>query len=154
RTVWPGQHLDCGICGRPLVYGGHGQKDHLVCRGALEYRCWNGVTADGPLAAHKLIAAIRSGIAALPDFDPVLLQLVQEGLRDGQGAQERQQRELARQQAANEREIANVLAAIREVGHSASLLEELSRLEKQKKLFAWELEQAGRRPTAPVQVPT
>src|SRR5262249_10918577 len=50
RTVWPGQHLDCGICGRPLVYGGHGQKDHLVCRGALEYRCWNGVTADGPLA--------------------------------------------------------------------------------------------------------
>src|SRR5262249_42217967 len=29
RTVWPGQHLDCGICGRPLVYGGHGQKDHL-----------------------------------------------------------------------------------------------------------------------------
>lgn len=153
RTVWPGQHLDCGVCGRPLVYGGHGQKDHLVCRGALEYRCWNAVTAEGPQAAHKLIAAIRAEIAALEDFDPVLLQLVEEGLRDGRLEQGRRQQELARQQAAAAREIAYIMAAIRESGHSPSLLAELSRLEKQKTQAAWELEQAGRRPPAPVQVP-
>jgi hypothetical protein len=152
RTVWPGQHLDCGVCGRPLVYGGHGQKDHLVCRGALEYLCWNAITADGPLAARKLIAAIRAEVAALPDFDPVLLQLVQEGLRDGQQAQGRRQQELARQQAAAEREIGNVLAAIREAGHSSSLLEELTRLEKQKSQLALE-QQAGRRSQSPVRVP-
>ena len=49
RTVWPGQHIDCGVCGRPFVYGGHGQTDHLICRGANDYLCWNGVTVDGPL---------------------------------------------------------------------------------------------------------
>jgi hypothetical protein len=70
RTVWPGQHLDCGVCGRPYVYGGHGQKDHLMCRGAHDYRCWNAITVDGPLAAGKLIAAIRAAIAGLADFDP------------------------------------------------------------------------------------
>src|SRR5262249_31126832 len=38
RTVWPGQHIYCGVCGRLFVYGGHGQKDHLLCRGAHDYR--------------------------------------------------------------------------------------------------------------------
>jgi len=36
---------------------------------------------DGPLAASKLIAAIREAIAKLPDFDPVLVQLVEEERR-------------------------------------------------------------------------
>ena len=34
RTIWPGQHITCGICGRPYVYGGNGQKENLMCRGA------------------------------------------------------------------------------------------------------------------------
>lgn len=54
RTVWPGQHIYCGICGRLLRYGGHGQNHHLLCRGAYEYRCWNAVTVDGPLAAERI----------------------------------------------------------------------------------------------------
>jgi DNA invertase Pin-like site-specific DNA recombinase len=153
RTVWPGQHLDCGICGRPLVYGGHGQKDHLLCRGAQEYYCWNALTVDGPLAARKIMAALRAEIAALPDFDPTLLQLVREALRDGQDAQGRRQQELARRQATTEREMANVLAAIRAAGPSESLLEELTRLEEQKKQIAWEQQQAQRRSQGPLQVP-
>jgi DNA invertase Pin-like site-specific DNA recombinase len=153
RTVWPGQHLTCGVCGRPLVYGGHGQKDHLLCRGAQEYHCWNALTVDGPLATRKIMAALRAEITALPDFDPALLQLVREALRDGQDAQGRRQQELARRQATTEREMTNVLAAIRAAGPSESLLEELTRLEKQKKQIAWEQQQAERRPQGPLQVP-
>ena len=42
RTVWPGQHIYCGICGRMYVYGGHGQKDHLICSGAKDYAAFSG----------------------------------------------------------------------------------------------------------------
>ncbi len=132
RTVWPGQHIDCGVCGRPYVYGGHGQKEHLMCRGAHDYNCWNALTVDGPLAAHKLIAAIRAEIAALPDFDPVFVQMIQEELRQREGARGRERQELARRQAALERELQNVMAAIRQAGHSPSLLDELGRLDRQK----------------------
>src|SRR5262249_25046530 len=113
RTVWLGQHIDCGICGRPYVYGGNGLKDHLMCRGAHEYRCWNGLTVDGPLAAHKLITAIRTEIASLPDFDPVLLQLVEEQQRRRQEVNGQRSQELAARSLAIDREIQNIVAAIR-----------------------------------------
>jgi DNA invertase Pin-like site-specific DNA recombinase len=153
RTVWPGQHIDCGVCGRGYVYGGHGQKDHLLCRGAHDYRCWNGLTVDGPLAARKLIAAIRGEIAALPDFDPVLVQLVEEGLRRGHESHSRQQQELARRLVGTERELQNVLAAVRDAGHSPILLEELRRLESQKAQLTREQERAARPPDGPMRLP-
>jgi site-specific DNA recombinase len=141
RTVWPGQHLDCGVCGRPFVYGGHGQKDHLICRGAQQYRCWNAFTVDGPLAARKLMEAIHASIVALPDFDSQLIELVQEEERQHQGDKAGQQQELARQLSSTERELQNLLAAVRASGHSPILLDDLSRLEKQKTKILWEQQQ-------------
>jgi DNA invertase Pin-like site-specific DNA recombinase len=153
RTVWPGQHIYCGVCGRLFVYGGHGQKDHLLCRGAHDYRCWNALTVDGPLAARKLIDAIRTEILTLPDFDPVLLQLVQDDLRQRQQARGQQQQELARRLAAIDREIQNILAAIRQAGHSASLLGGLADLEEQKARITSEQQQLARTVDGPVRVP-
>jgi DNA invertase Pin-like site-specific DNA recombinase len=154
RTVWPGQHLDCGVCGRPYVYGGHGQKDHLMCRGAKDYYCWNALTVDGPLAARQLIAAIRAAIASLPDFDPAVLRMVQAELREGLGARGRQRQELARQVAEVERALQNVLAAVRDAGHSPSLLEELGRLEGEKARLGRQEQEMARAPGAGVAVPT
>ena len=154
RTVWPGQHLECGVCGRPLVYGAHGQKDHLVCRGAQEYRCWNGVSVDGPLAADNLIAAIRAEIAALPDFDLRLVQMVEEEVRQWQGARDGKERELARHLAAVGREIQNLLAAVREHGHSGSLLDELGRAEKQKTQIEWEQQELAKLGGGPAALPS
>src|SRR4051794_21267422 len=37
RTVWPGQHLTCGVCGRLYYWGGHGVKEHMMCSGARDY---------------------------------------------------------------------------------------------------------------------
>lgn len=144
RTVWPGQHIDCGVCGRQFVYGGHGQKDHLMCQGARDYRCWNGFTVDGPLAAYKMSTAISQAIAALPDFDPVLLQMVEEEQQQHQGTRSRHFQMLTSRQTAVEREICNILAAIRTTGHSPSLMEELGRLESEKGQIAWDLKQLQR----------
>lgn len=73
RTRFPGQMIECGVCGRGYVFGGHGQTDHLMCMGAREHRCWNGVTVDGPLAAEKICAALSDTIKALPDFEEALM---------------------------------------------------------------------------------
>jgi DNA invertase Pin-like site-specific DNA recombinase len=69
RTRWPGQHIRCGVCGRLFVYGGHGQRDRMMCNGAREYKCWNGMTISGPDVASRVAAQIRQHIAQLPDFD-------------------------------------------------------------------------------------
>jgi DNA invertase Pin-like site-specific DNA recombinase len=154
RTVWPGQHIYCGICGRLFVYGGHGQKDHLLCRGAHDYRCWNALTVDGPLAAAKMITAIREAITGLPDFDPVLVQLVQEQLRQQQGDVGRKQQELARQLTTAERGLQNILAAVRAAGPRPSLLDEIDCLEKEKAKIAWEQQQLNQASQAPLTVPS
>jgi DNA invertase Pin-like site-specific DNA recombinase len=154
RTVWPGQHVTCGVCGRPYVYGGHGQKHHLICRGAHDYRCWNGITIDGRLAAEKLLTAIRKEIEVLPDFDAVLLERVQELLRQQVGERTRQQEELARRRVVVERGIAKIMAAIQEAGHSASLLAELNRLENKKLEVAEEEQERNRLAEDPVELPS
>jgi DNA invertase Pin-like site-specific DNA recombinase len=132
RTVWPGQHITCGVCGRLYVYGGNGQKNNLMCRGAHEYRCWNAIAVDGPEAALRLVEAIQQEIAALPEFDPVLMALVEEELSRDEGERDRRRRELATRQATVERGLANIAAAIQQVGHSPTLLQELTRLEREK----------------------
>jgi DNA invertase Pin-like site-specific DNA recombinase len=132
RTVWPGQHITCGVCRRPYVYGGNGQKDNLMCRGAHEYRCWNGIAVDGPDSAARLTATIHREIAALPEFDPVFTDLVEEQLRAGADDRGRRHQELVARRATVERQLANIAAAIKATGHSPTLLSELNRLEQEK----------------------
>ena len=154
RTVWPGQHIDCGVCGRPFVYGGHGQNDHLMCRGAHEYLCWNGITVDGPLGATKMIAAIRAAIAGLPDFDPVLLEMVRDEWNHQQGGMDQRQQDLARRAATVERETQNVMAAVRQAGPSSILMEELARLEEARKQHAWDRQELARIAAVPPVFPS
>jgi DNA invertase Pin-like site-specific DNA recombinase len=132
RTVWPGQHITCGICGRLYVYGGHGQKSHLMCQGAHQYCCWNGLAVDGPDAATRLLAAIRREIAYLPEFDSVFLQMVEEELNQGQGGQDHRRHELATRKGTLDRALSNLMEAIKETAHSPTLLQELKRLEHEK----------------------
>jgi DNA invertase Pin-like site-specific DNA recombinase len=154
RTVWPGQHLTCGVCGRPYVYGGNGQKHDLMCRGAHEYKCCNGIAVDGPQAAPRLMDAMRREIAALPEFDPVLITMVEEECRNGTGDQGRLRGELAARQAALKRQLANLMVAIREAGHSPSLLQELTRLEREKSDVAEQLQGLARASKQVLRLPT
>jgi hypothetical protein len=79
-----------------------------------------------------LTAAIRQAIATLPDLDPVLVALVEEELRGGAVDQDRRRQEWATRQAAVARKLAHVVSAIQEVGPSPTLLQELTRLEREK----------------------
>jgi site-specific DNA recombinase len=74
--AWPGHQIVCGVCGNLFYWGGHGQTDHMMCAGAREYQCWNGITFDGIDAGQKLCAACLVEIEALVDFDQAFLDKV------------------------------------------------------------------------------
>jgi hypothetical protein len=154
RTIWPGQHMHCGICGRLFVYGGHGQKNHLACGGIHDYACWNAISIDGPLAARNMIKAIRKEIESLPEFDAVLLQQVHERLQQRQGAKGQQQKELDRRRANIVRELQHLVDAIKQAGHSSSLVDELHRLEQEKTQIDWEQQQLARASDEPLELPS
>jgi DNA invertase Pin-like site-specific DNA recombinase len=73
RTVWPGQHLRCGVCGRIYYWNGIGSGKSLKCSGNQNYQCWNAAEVNGAMAGKKLAEAILARIEALPDFDPAFL---------------------------------------------------------------------------------
>ncbi len=72
RTRFPGQQVFCAVCGHPMQWGGHGQVDHMVCKGARDYKCWQSATFDGNLAAEKMLAAVYSECDQLPNFSETL----------------------------------------------------------------------------------
>ena len=55
RTRFPGQHARCWYCGRILVWGGNGVKDHLQCSGSRLYKCWNSIGVKGQLICQKIV---------------------------------------------------------------------------------------------------
>ncbi|MDB5348598.1 MAG: Recombinase [Schlesneria sp.] len=129
RTRWPGQHLRCGICGRKFVFGGHGQKDHLMCDGARHHLCWNSVTCDGPLAVSKVLAAILGEVERLEGFDETFRCLV---IEEAQAGVKEMAEEIARvdsQQRSLARSIDNYTKAIGELGMSSALLNSLREAE-------------------------
>ena len=139
RTIWPGQHIDCGVCGRLLVYGAHGQKNSLACSGALKYQCWNGTSINSEKAGKKIIIAIEKELSSLKDFDKVLLKEIEKELKNSKSTVSQRQEKLQTQQESNTKQMKNIIAAIGDSGHSASLLAELKTLEATKAQLANEL---------------
>jgi DNA invertase Pin-like site-specific DNA recombinase len=153
KTRWPGQHVDCGICNRPYRYGGHGQTDHLMCGGAYEYCCWNGVSVDGPLAAEKLMTAIVGEINALPDYDNVLTDLMEKEIERLRSDQAGCRTQLEQKRNKLERELANIRAALRQAGPSNVLIEELKNLESQQNQIRGEIAALDRVPKQMIAIP-
>lgn len=129
RTRWPGQHLLCGICGRKFVFGGHGQRDHLMCDGARKHLCWNSVTCDGPLAVEKVLAAILAEMECLEAFDEAFRCLVIEEARAGVKEIADEIARMNGEQRSLVRSIDNYTKAIGEIGMSPALLNSLTEAE-------------------------
>ncbi len=153
RTTWPGQHSFCGICGRQLIYGGHGQKDHLVCKGSKIYRCWNTISVDGPTAASKLAARVLQEIQALPDFDKVFLEKVHQQLDEGGLAHRQKIAELDRKAASLERSQSNLLASLREYGPTPLVKADLDRVMAELEDLNFARKEAERAAKAQVSIP-
>lgn len=154
RVRYPGQCIWCGICGRPYVFGGHGQRDHLMCIGAKDYVCWNGVTVDGPLAAQKISIAVFEQINALEGFDETYLKMVQEEGRQLEARSEIRRTEIDQQIATLTRNIANLVGFLKSGQQSAAVREELVNLEADKALLQTELADLDRRPSSRIELPS
>ncbi len=131
RTRFPGQCIYCGICGRLFVFGGHGQTDHLMCSGAREYKCWNSVSVDGPLAAQKISETILSHVEKLDDFDAAFLELIREEGRKLDLVKVTRLQELNTLIDQRQREIQNLLKFIRSGVESVSIGADLRKLESE-----------------------
>lgn len=133
RSAWPGQHCHCGICGRMLVYGAHGQNHHLVCSGAADYKCWNAITFDGCLGRRQLTAAIIQAIESLPEFDGHFRHQVEEALKQRHGDYCAQFNAIETKLQKIERQIDNVVQFIANGSGSTALSTKLIELEAEKK---------------------
>jgi len=155
-TRYPGRVTFCGICGRCFVWGGHGQADHLMCSGARSHRCWNGVTFDGTLAAPRIAAAILSEAELLQDFDPAFREMVNEEAGRLDDQRDHRIRDLKQKLEDVIRAISRVLAFISktDVEATASVSEELQRLEREKMRFKAEITEAEKTPSHAIEIPT
>jgi DNA invertase Pin-like site-specific DNA recombinase len=129
HTLWPGQHLVCGICGRPYHWSGVRGLSHMMCSGSVNYQCWNSVTLNGTVAAASLLAAIRNEIEGLPDFEDTFMAEIQEQLDILQRSTTTRRSELMEQRQNIEQQIRKVTAAIAELDGSRALLDKLRGLE-------------------------
>ena len=132
RTVWPGQHVVCGVCGKLFYWGGQGQPDRLMCSGTREYACWNAATFNGALAGRSLAEAVLSLAEGLPDFDDVFLAKVEAAAMVHRSAREEILRRLDRDLDATEKEVSNLTDAFARVGYSEALAGRLAEAEAQK----------------------
>lgn len=153
KTRWPGQHLECGICGRLYRFGGHGQTDHLLCAGATEYACWNATSVDWSLAAEKLVGAILAEITALPDFDEVLTGFVQKEVERIRCAQADRRGELDQECKSLERKLKNITEALCDAGSSPILIEQLKKLEGQRDQVNGQLAALDKLPKQVISIP-
>jgi site-specific DNA recombinase len=153
RTPFPGQHLTCGVCGRTYYFGGHGRKSHMMCSGDRLYRCWNGISVDGSLAAAKIGSALLAEVMALPEFDPIFLREVTEQAASLHAEDDRRIKELLGQEATVRQQIDKVTAAIAEMDDSRALLDKLRSLETERNRLAADRQEIERLPRVTVELP-
>ena len=77
RSRFPGQCATCWYCGRELVWGGNGIRDHLMCNGSRQYLCWNSIGLNGLIASQRTLEAITRELVQLDVFDDQFTELVQ-----------------------------------------------------------------------------
>lgn len=154
KTRFPGQLLHCGLCGRLYVFGGRGQKEHPMCDGARQYRCWNGVTADGPLAAEKISAAVLAAIENLPEFDePFLAEVHAEADRLASG----RSRELVQLEARLvelDQQLDNLIAFVAGGCGSERVRQEIQKLEQARETLRADRQQLLQTPVQRLDIPS
>lgn len=140
RTVYPGQSIICGLCGRVLYYGAHGQKQRMVCSGNHRYRCWNGVSLDAALTRERVVDAVWSLMEQHPGFDAELLREIsretEEALQQNTAKQHQLRKELQKCNSG----IAKLVDFITENKTLESPKLKLAELEQQRRDLVYDLE--------------
>jgi hypothetical protein len=154
RTIWPGQHVICGICGRNLVYGGNGQNRHLACRGSKEYKCWNAISFNADKFAPKIAQAVIDEIAKMPEFDDVYSAYVREELSRRKDSRVERAATVRNALVACERKRDNIAQSIADTGGSQVLHEHLKKLESEHSELAIKLQDIEQEPQVVASLPS
>jgi site-specific DNA recombinase len=137
--AWPGQHIECGVCGRIFYWGGHGTTDHMMCSGNREYLCWNATTFDGVDAAKRISKAVLDLVESLPGFDASFQKLVERKAKARQAGVGRKQKKIEMDLAKVRRQLKRVEQTILNGAHgSRTLAESLVRLEAEEAVLVQE----------------
>lgn len=132
RTIFPGQHARCGICGRLFVWGGHGKNEHMMCAGVHDYLCWNAMTFDGHLASKRIVSALLNKLEELPEFDLVMLEKLNKELDATRESQSAECKMAERELTGIDQKIANLSDAIADTGLDEILGAKLRELKMQR----------------------
>ncbi len=144
RTIWPGQSIHCGVCGRLLYYSVSKGRRMFLCSGAQHYRCWNSVMLDAMDTSNRICRAIWAELEQVAGFDDSLLLAAQEQLKQQHGANLARNDDLERQLAQVAREEQNLVKAV-SAGHDLQpLLDELRRVQQLRSQLTHDLEQLRR----------
>jgi site-specific DNA recombinase len=138
RTRAFGQHALCWYCGRHYVWGGNGITDNLMCSGAREWKCWNSVGFNGPLAARILLQAISDRLSRVQGVEQQYRQLVFTAKNEGNLGVEQRRTAVHREEQALAREKKNIIDSIVQFGPREILKEKLAEIDNREKLLAGE----------------
>jgi site-specific DNA recombinase len=154
RTVWPGQHLRCGVCNRLYYWGGHGVKEHMMCSGSRDYRCWNAATFDGYDAGRRLSQAILAEIGRLPDFDKTFTAKLKAHAEARHSSRASALAEVGAQLVDVLAQIDRVTDAIARAGDLDALVDKLTSLTQRRDELHSKREELRREPDEPIALPT
>lgn len=152
-TRFPGRVAFCGICGHHFVWGGHGQRDHMMCDGVRHRVCWNGVTFDGVLAARRIAETVLHEVEQFPDFDSTFLMLLQEEAQRLDNDRQQLLADRERRYNATVSAISNLIAFIKNGKAPDSIAAELQQLEEDKGRLMGEIVHLRQAPSNVVEIP-
>ncbi|WP_339748301.1 recombinase family protein [uncultured Rubinisphaera sp.] len=141
RTPFPGQMVNCGVCGRKYVFGGHGRKEFLMCDGARQHKCWNGTTFDGRLAAIKVATSVLEIAEQLPEFDNLLLEQVRHEAEEQDSDRQNQIRSLRLKEIQLCQEIGSLIDFVSKGDSSEGIRQKLKEKEDEYREVKYQLTQ-------------
>ncbi len=153
RTRFPGQHARCWYCGRNFNWGGNGITGHLMCSGSHSYSCWNSIHIDGAIVVERVNTVITQTLFDLEGFDTQFRNLVETAAQSIEGSFGEQMTQLIAEEKELARESSNVVAAIKAVGISPMLKDELGKLDQQRLSLARRRFLLEKAQAEPVQLP-
>lgn len=153
-SIWPSQHVRCGICGRKFVLGGHGRKDRMMCDGVRSYDCWNAMTVDRSELAQAVAAQVFKETETLPEFDSELVRRIHAEADEWLVRQSSDLRQNQTESARLQREIENLANAIAEGLASPAVLTRLASAELALQLLSDAICKANENAPKPILIPT
>ena len=153
-TRWPGQHLKCGICGRPFVLGGHGDRERMMCDGARKYLCYNAMSIDRPQLAAMVADKVRDMIVNLPDFDSEWGDALEQEARELNSGLNAKITQLRGQIQTQERKAENLAHSVANGNHSPTIARMLEDAETAVINLSCEVEQLEAELEDELEIPT